>query len=383
MKDAGGGALKTPTPTLPPPLLKKMTRYYSAPLPTCFRPSSSSSPAAIDYHHAPPSTTTNPNITTCLYDTHLGLFSLTWSRSLLSRSLHLCLSSPTTTTSLHLSLRPFLFWNKQGIKKLALSPSSAIWVFWDLSNARFGPGPEPESGFYIAVLSEGEMILFVGDLEREAYAKTRALRRSKNGGKAQPLVLRREHVVAKNKFYSTRIDLGGKSRLISIELNESCEEDPRLVIRFDQKRVVQVKHLKWKFRGSERIEVDGHPIQLSWDVYNWLFDSKDANQDDGYALFTFRFEKQGNEYQNHEIEIDGIGREKGVVTWSQDSCGLNYERKKMKKRLLMKTRSPSFSSSSLSSASSGCSSVLEWESVEENELKGPTGFSLLIYAWKS
>jgi hypothetical protein len=28
------------------------------------------------------------------------------------------------------------------------------------------------------------------------------------------------------------------------------------------------------------------------------------------------------------------------------------------------------------------SSVLEWSSVEENELVVPVGFSLLVYAWK-
>ncbi|KAL2906136.1 Uncharacterized protein RDABS01_004846 [Bienertia sinuspersici] len=50
------------------------------------------------------------------------------------------------------------------------------------------------------------------------------------------------------------------------------------------------RKIKWKFRGSERIEVDGYPIQLSCDVYNWLFE-QDCGTHDDYALFTFRFEK--------------------------------------------------------------------------------------------
>lgn len=236
------------------------------------------------------------------------------------------------------------------------------------------------------------MTLLVGDSENAAYSKTKG-KRGKNEKNVQSLVLRREHVIGKNKFYTTRIDFGGKSRLISIDLSENREDGLTLVIGFDQKRVIQVKHLKWKFRGSERVEVDGQSIQLSWDVYNWLFEVEDCTQDDGCALFTFRFEKQGNDDDGAGVcddqEERGTGeerrREKGeAVTWSQDSCGLNYERKKMKKKLMVKTRSPSISSSSVSSASSGCSSsVLEWESVEENELKGPTGFSLLVYAWKS
>ncbi|KAL2939962.1 Elongation factor G 2 [Bienertia sinuspersici] len=395
-----------------------MTRYNSTPLPLCFRPTTTT--PAIEYPHAPPSSaatttttssssSTTPNLTTCLYQTHLGIFSLTWSRSLMSRSFNLHLHpSPSLSTpplslsspSFHLTLKPLLFWTKQGVKKLPPPCSdsvSPIYLFWDLTHAKFGPGPEPVSGFYIAVVFEGEIVLLVGDLEKEAFAKTKLKKsginnnnnnntnnNNNNSRKLQSLVIRREHVFG-NRFYTTRTDFGGKSRLILIELNTSNEEDPRLVIRFDSKRVLQVKHLKWKFRGSERIEVDGYPIQLSWDVYNWLFD-EDCGTHDDYALFTFRFEKQGNESMQLQecFDYDNNGGnntpKKGVI-WSQDSCGLNYERKKMKKKLLVKTRSSS--SSSISSASSGSSSVLEWESVEENELKGPTGFSLMVYAWKS
>ncbi|KAL2937418.1 Histone deacetylase 4 [Bienertia sinuspersici] len=96
-----------------------------------------------------------------------------------------------------------------------------------------------------------------------------------NGKKLQSLVIRKEHVFG-NRFYTIRTDFGGKSKLILIELNTNW--------------VLQVKHLKWKFRGSERIKVDGYPIQLSWDVYNWLF-GQDCGTHDDYALFTFRFEK--------------------------------------------------------------------------------------------
>ncbi|KNA19099.1 hypothetical protein SOVF_064520 [Spinacia oleracea] len=386
-----------------------MTRFNSTPIPLCFRPSTAT--PALEYPHAPPSTTTatnttsTPNLTTCLYQTHLGIFSITWSRSLLSRSFHLHLHPPPSLStpplslsspSFHLTLKPFLFWNKNGVKKLpppsnSLSP---IYIFWDLTAAKFGsgPGPEPVSGFYIAVVFEGEIALLIGDLEKDALAKTKAKRAgsssSNNGGKAAPLpppqqslVVRREHVFG-NRLYKTTTEFGGRSRSIVIELNTNNEEDPKLVIRFDSKRVLQVKHLKWKFRGSERVEVDGHPIQLSWDVYNRLFDEECGPHDDGYALFTFRFEKQGktNEDEALKQSFNGGGSERGVI-WSQDSCGLNYERKKMKKKLMVKTRSTS--SSSLSSVSSGSSSVLEWESVEENELKGPTGFSLLVYAWKN
>lgn len=162
-------------------------------------------------------------------------------------------------------------------------------------------------------------------------------------------------------------------------------------IGFDGERVVEVKHLRWKFRGNERVVLDGkQPVQVSWDVYNWLFEEE--NNDDGYALFTFRFEKTmigdsiGEEESTGRDSNVGVGLREKMMLWGTggggDTCGLEFERKKMKrKKVLSKSRSPS--SSSLSSASSGCGSVMEWESVEENELKGgPTGFSLLVYAWK-
>ncbi|KAL2926192.1 Ventricular zone-expressed PH domain-containing protein 1, partial [Bienertia sinuspersici] len=196
----------------------------------------------------------------------------------------------------------------------------------------FGPRPELVSGFYIAVVFEGEIVLLVGDLEKEAFGKTKLKKfainnnndnNNNNRKKLQPLVIRREHVFG-NRFYTTRTDFGGKSR------------------------VLRVKHLKWKFRGSERIEVDGYPIQLSWDVC------------------TFRFEKQGNESMQLQECFD-----------DDNNGGNNTPKKgkKMKKKLLVKTRSSS--SFSISSASSGSSFVLEWESVEENEMKGLNGFSLM------
>ncbi|GMH12476.1 hypothetical protein Nepgr_014317 [Nepenthes gracilis] len=363
-----------------------ITRHRSSPFPSCSRPSTAGRGSRPP---APPDGTTtkggsgssNPNLTTCLYHTHLGLFILTWSRNLFGRSLYLHLhldhhslsSSPSVSSALsfHLNIKPFIFWNKSGSKAFTFpdhnfKPKNIV-IFWDLTGAKFS-GPEPESGFYIAVVVDGEMTLLVGDSDKEAYARTKA----KMPRKSQALVIRREHVFG-NKFYATKANFEGKTTEISIECNVDSD-DPRLCIKFDQKRVAKVKHLKWKFRGNERIEVDGQPVQLSWDVYDWLFEDENKN---GYALFTFRFEEKASFFGGGERGNNLRER----IFWPNDSCGLNFEKKKMKKSLLTKTRSSS--ASSLSSASSGCSSVMEWESMEENELKGPTGFSLLVYAWKS
>ncbi|OIT37505.1 PREDICTED: uncharacterized protein LOC109240679 [Nicotiana attenuata] len=379
---------------------KKHHHYYS-PLPSCFRRPLEVAAAATARPLPPPPlpqppVAANPNLATSLYQTHLGLFALTWSRNLFGRSFHIhfllndsdgvgadcnnnSISSPhlssTSTPSFHLNIKPFIFWKKHGSKKLD-GDNKVVHIFWDLSKAKFGSGPEPISGFYVAVIVNGEMVLLVGDLNKEAYAKTRARKPEKkqnqnqNPNPNQNLVLRREHVCG-NKLYKTKANFGGKEKEISIDCR--LGEDPRLYFSVDNKRVLQIKHLKWKFRGNERIEVDGIPVLVSWDVYNWLFD----DDEDGYALFMFKFEKSSYEY----VAADDFNFNNGVQLWSQQSCGFGFETKMMKKGVLRSSRSSS--SSSLSSASSTCSSVMEWASTEENELKGPSGFSLLVYAWKS
>ncbi|XP_031279616.1 uncharacterized protein LOC116138044 [Pistacia vera] len=368
----------------------------------CFFPTTTASdhPLALPAPPPPPPPPPPPisgklNLTTCLYNTSLGLFSFTWSKTFFGHSLNLNLHpfdftnsplsfsnnslSDPSTLSFHLHIKPFIFWKKHGSKKLVnyTSSTSVIQIFWDLSRAKFGSGPEPESGFYIAVVVDGEIALLVGDSSKEAYAKTKA---HKPERASQVLLLRREHVLG-NKAYTTKVKFGGKTREISIDC--SVNSDAKLSFSVDNKRVLQIKRLKWKFRGNERIEVDGVPIQVSWDIYNWLFE----DMNNGHAVFMFRFENLDNQEQEthhqHNEEVNG-----GHYL-QQGSCSFGMsgiEWRKMRKSLMRTARSSSSSSISMSSASSsGCSSsIMEWASTEESELNrpGPNGFSLLIYVWK-
>ncbi|KAK8509350.1 hypothetical protein V6N13_062399 [Hibiscus sabdariffa] len=355
----------------------RLQRYsHSSSFPSCFRAS-----AITDDHHTPTSppqpNSGKTNLTaTCLYNTKLGLFSLTWSRTFLGHSLRLRLhlhrsshyspSSPlsvhpslcNSTLHFHLNFNSFAFWKKNGCKKLSCSTVPNVKLFWDLSRAKFGSGPEPESGFFVAVVVEDEMVLLVGDAVKEAYSRTGA----KRPRGSQGLILRREHVFG-NKVYNTKVRFGGKMREISIDCR--VNDDAKFCFSVDGKRVLQIKRLKWKFRGNERIEVDGVFIQVSWDVYNWLFDKDLSN---GHAVFVFKFENQGTE----------------VVEDDQQSVGMNgIEWRKRRRSLLGTAGSSSFSSIWMSSASSGGgSSVMEWASVEESELSAPTGFSLVVSAWR-
>lgn len=148
-----------------------------------------------------------------------------------------------------------------------------------------------------------------------------------------------------------------------IQIDCGGRDYSRLCFSVDGKKVLQIKRLKWKFRGNERVEIDGVNVQISWDVYNWLFEKGNS---DGHAIFMFKFEE---EEDNNEKNLMSL--------WTQQqnwNLG-GYEWGKIG------------SSSSVSLASSGgsfggSSSVLEWSSVEENELVVPIGFSLLVYAWK-
>ncbi|CAL1355490.1 unnamed protein product [Linum trigynum] len=213
----------------------------SSPFPSCFRPS-----AASDSHHRPRSPpppplplSSKPNLTTCFYQTELGVFSLTWSRTFLGHSLHLELlpidhhhdggpCSPLSLThsiphrsaiSFHLQIKPlpFVFWKKHGSKGLHYLDGAAarFHIFWDLSRAKFGSGPEPQSRFYIVVVADREIVFLVRELAREACGKTKAWRRRQERA-SQSLVLRREQVFG-NRVYTTKgILAAGPPRFRSI-----------------------------------------------------------------------------------------------------------------------------------------------------------------------
>ncbi|TKY74778.1 kinesin heavy chain [Spatholobus suberectus] len=346
--------LSSSSPNLKNKTLKQATTTMSSsPFPSCFRPS-----PTTDAHPPPPPPLPPPpphstisNLT--LYHTEAGPVSLTWSRSIVGRSLHIQLhpfDSPPFL-SFHLHIRPFLFWKKHGAKRLA----SDTHLFWNLSKARFGPGPEPVSGFYVALVVRDHMTLLIGDAAKDAYSKSRA-REPKT---RQFLLLKKEHVLA-DRVYSTRATFGGKAREIQIDCG--YRDHSRLCFSVDGEKVLQIKRLKWKFRGNERVQVDGVHVQISWDLYNWLFDKDNG---DAHAIFMFKFEEE-------EEEEEAAGDRNLVGLWNLGVCEWGKVGK-------------SWSSSSVSSSAGsfgGSSSVLEWSSVEENELVVPVGFSLLVYASK-
>lgn len=161
-----------------------------------------------------------------------------------------------------------------------------------------------------------------------------------------------------------------------IQIDCGYSDCTRLSFSVDGKKALQIKRLKWKFRGNERVEVDGVPVQISWDVYNWLFEN---DSDDGHAVFMFKFEEEEEE---EDIKLGGKNQN-GMALWAQQQCWMKMGMNGMEWRKMGKSLSSSSVSMSSGGSSGGGSSVMEWASMEESELDGaPYGFSLLVYAWR-
>ncbi|KAL2318038.1 hypothetical protein Fmac_031914 [Flemingia macrophylla] len=309
----------------------------------------------------------HPNLTTYTYQTQYGTVSLTWSRSMLGHSLHLQLHSAAT---FHLRIKP---WNKKrGSKKL----SHNTLFLWNLSHANFARGPHPISRFYLALLVDHSLTLLVGDQAPKPKPKP-------TPQPQQHLLLKRDHVhVAPHSttVYQTATPLAGKVRDFRIDCHGHAHDDSlALVFRVDSHSVLHVTRLRWKFRGSQRLEIDGAHLHISWDVHDWLFhkDKDHLHQNaaaHGHAVFMCKFEdhqvappnnnNNNNNNNNKDLLVDPL-------THHHWSLGSNNAK--------------SWSSSSLSVSSGsfgGSSSVMEWSSVEENDLVVPLGFSLVVYAWR-
>ena len=74
-------------------------------------------------------------------------------------------------------VRPWLLWRRRGSKRFRVRGRRVVDLAWDLSRARFPPSggsPEPCSGYFVAVVVDGEMAVVAGDMAEEAYRKTKA-----------------------------------------------------------------------------------------------------------------------------------------------------------------------------------------------------------------
>ncbi|OEL37125.1 hypothetical protein BAE44_0001858 [Dichanthelium oligosanthes] len=406
------------------------------------------------------------SLATSVYETRLGLAALSWSRAALGLSLRAVLrvSAPAPTSSsdygcdddggveyvdeeeeaVAVRVRPWLLWRRRGSKRFRVR-DRRVDLAWDLSRARFPPSgsPEPSSGYFVAVVVDGEMAVVAGDMAEEAYRKTKARRPP---GPGPVLVSRREHVSMRDgggggggRGHRTCVVVRGKEREISVDLvsrgqgqgqgqgqqgqaKEQRERDRDraevgMSVSVDGERVLHVRRLRWKFRGSEKVDLGGGDrVLVSWDLHNWLFPARDTSPPDAsaaaaalaaaatppaHAVFVFRFELaddggDGEERDSADakekelLDKAGGGGWAGYVgrwgrgDWSESSSNGEKRRKRGQARGLAKASSSSSASVASSSASwASGSTVMDWGSPEDDELQSGDGFSLLVYAWKN
>lgn len=369
-----------------------------------------------------PSTAVGPSFTTSIYETRLGPAALTWSRAAFGLALRVefRLSDAEEEEPLRFSFRPSFLWRRRGSRRFLIGDDRNVDFSWDISQAVFLAGRssrvEPASGFFVAVVIDGEMLLVVGDLVKEAYRKTRA-RRPKVPFLHPLLAAREEHAVlgipSGRGTYCTVARCGGRDREISIDLGpQQGGEEAGMSVAVDGQQVFHVRCLRWKFRGSERLEIEGGaPMQLSWDLHDWLFQGEASAGRNAAArvraVFLFRFKEDDDELGNRlakdlAFDEDSANAIHKVASFEENSCKTKNwneissnngfggaeraiaqpgrRRRQLRKRLT-ETNSCSSSASSASTASS--STVMGWSSHEELELRRPEGFSLLVYIMKN
>ncbi|XP_057965980.1 uncharacterized protein LOC131156368 [Malania oleifera] len=273
---------------------------------------------------------TAQNLVTCVYQCRLRdrscLITITWTKNLMGQGLGIVIDDSTNQCHCKVDIKPWLFSKRKGCKNIEVD-SSRIDVYWDLSNAKFGSSPEPLEEFYLAVVFNHEMVLLLGDLRKEAYKKINTT----PVPFGSVLIAKREHIFGK-KFYGARAQFCEKGQMhnLTIECDTVGLNEPSLVISIDRKPVMQVRRLRWKFRGNHTIFVDGLPVEVFWDVHNWLFGNAM-----GSAVFMFQ-----TCFSSEKMWTNQSLSHPSVLTWS-------------------------------------CS-----PSQKDSRLQG-LGFSLILYAWKN
>ncbi|XP_052177495.1 uncharacterized protein LOC127791551 [Diospyros lotus] len=228
---------------------------------------------------------TTQSFVTCVYEAKVADFSrnvtVTWSKNLTSQTLNISVEnrSGENQCNCKIDLKTWQFWGSKGLKSFIID-GQRVDIFWDFRTAKFSGSPEPCSDYYVAMVSGEEVVLLLGDRKKEAF------KRSKSRPSLVDSVLRhkKENVFGKRCFF-TRSTLGmaRKEHNIGIEASLSGPGDPELWINLDGILLFHVMNLHWRFRGNESVLVDDMPLQIFWDVHDWLYSTPNSGQ--GFFIF--------------------------------------------------------------------------------------------------
>ncbi|KAI4306254.1 hypothetical protein L6164_029547 [Bauhinia variegata] len=194
---------------------------------------------------------------------------VTWLQNPTDHSLCINLddSSEEHKSSCKIDVKSRQSWGKKGLKSLELE-GKRVDIFWDFRQAKFSFDPQPLSDYYVALVHKKEVLLIVGDLVKDAYERTR----SKPSPEEATLLCKKE-IVYEKRLFCTRamLEEGKKEYDIVIETSLSGPDDPEMWIYIDGLAVMRIMNLNWRFRGNDTVMVNDFPLQIFWDVHDWLF----------------------------------------------------------------------------------------------------------------
>ncbi|KAG9459038.1 hypothetical protein H6P81_003546 [Aristolochia fimbriata] len=228
------------------------------------------------------------NTVACVYRTQHStgkqlLVTVTWCRNQMGHLLSVTVDDDPASCVCKVDTSSWQFWKKKGTRSLETG-SSKVDVFWDLSSAKYAAGPEPVENFYLVVVADAQIVVLLGDMDEEAAMKKFDI----TTPIANFFLSARKEYVSGKAVYSTKaqfVDHGVcHDILIKCRGENGGTKDPELCVCIDQKKVIHVKKLLWKFRGNQTILVDGLPVDMMWDVHGWFFNSSAS----GDAVFMFK-----------------------------------------------------------------------------------------------
>ncbi|KAK3184579.1 hypothetical protein Dsin_031865 [Dipteronia sinensis] len=243
-------------------------------------------PLAEKITEEPVTNKTAQSTVTCGYQAHIAGYwrnvTVLWCKNLMNHSLSIMINSLEGDYhySCKIDLKPWHFWSKKGYKSMEVE-GNHVEVYWDLRSAKFSGGPEPNADYYVALVWDEEVVLLLGDYKKKAYKRT----------KSRPALVdsvhffKKENVFAKKSFGTrAKFDERKREHDIVVESSTTGPKDPEMWISIDGIVLIHVRNLQWKFRGNQTVLVDKQPVQVFWDVHDWLFSSPGT----GHGLFIFK-----------------------------------------------------------------------------------------------
>ncbi|KAK4279047.1 hypothetical protein QN277_016810 [Acacia crassicarpa] len=271
-----------------------------------------------------PSKSTQSTVTSIYQVNMVGYWrnvTILWTKNYMNHSLHLTVDALRGEIQYNckIDVKPWHFWIKKGYKSFIVD-GHQVEVYWDLRSAKFSGSPEPYSDYYVAVVSDEEIVLLLGDYKKKAYKRTKANTPLTDA----VLMTKKENVFAKKSFLTKAcFDESGRESDIVVESSSSGQnKDPEMWVSIDGIVTIHVRSLQWKFRGNQTVIVNKQPVQVLWDVHDWLFSE---NGSGGAGLFIFKPGPLEPDSEREGSALSGCESDDGSGFYSTKSQATNFD----------------------------------------------------------